>query len=207
MIKVFVADDQQWICCEGSEAAALAKRRSQLEPTRSYKIKTCIGGWPNDTAKSSQLARNHSIVWIRPHGHTTMTKQLGESWLRWPNGGKLGSSWAKIWDWSNSNQLDRTWAKWVAERYLTRANSSWEYRLVRALHRKNLDCVRLQLDHTASRACNHDALRHLAHERGLWKWSFPKLFGFKSAAITIYSRRARRRFGEEAVDILTRGAL
>ena len=32
------------------------------------------------------------------------------------------------------------------------------------LHRKNLDsldCVRLQLDHNASRACNHHALRHL----------------------------------------------
>ena len=29
---------------------------SQLRP--SYNIKTCISGWPNDTAKSSQLARN-----------------------------------------------------------------------------------------------------------------------------------------------------
>ena len=34
----------------------------------------------------------------------------------------------------------------------------------RYLHRKNLDsldCVRLQLDHNASRACNHNALQHL----------------------------------------------
>ena len=52
---------------------------SQLEP--SYKIKTYIDAWPNDTAKSSQLARNHSIVWLRPCSHITIAKQLGESWL------------------------------------------------------------------------------------------------------------------------------
>ena len=34
---------------------------SQLEP--SYKIKTCIGWWTNDTTTASQLARKCSIVW------------------------------------------------------------------------------------------------------------------------------------------------
>ena len=81
---------------------------SQLEP--SYKIKTCIGGWPNDTNKSSQLARNHSIVWIRARSHITIKinnlARVGLSWLRWPNGGKRGSSWVKIWAWSNSSHLD-----------------------------------------------------------------------------------------------------
>ena len=85
-------------------------------PTRptpaEYKIKTCIGGWPNDTAKSSQLARNHQenmlswndlVVQMRSRSHNN-NKQLGGSWLTWPNGGKLGSSWAKIWPWSNSTQ-------------------------------------------------------------------------------------------------------
>ena len=82
---------------------------SQLEP--SYKIKTCISGWPNGTAKSSQLARNHSIVWIRPRSHNnnkTTWRELAWVGWKWTNGGKLGSSWAKIWAWSNSSQLDPT---------------------------------------------------------------------------------------------------
>ena len=43
-----------------SAGVRLAKRHFQLPP--SYKIKTCISGGPNGTAKSRQLARNHSIV-------------------------------------------------------------------------------------------------------------------------------------------------
>ena len=51
------------------------KRGSQLEP--SYKTKTCIGAKrASCTAKSSQLARNHSIVWIRPRSHITITNNL-----------------------------------------------------------------------------------------------------------------------------------
>ena len=38
----------------------------------------------------------------------SIEKQLGESWLRWPNGGKRGSSWAKNWARWNSRQLDPT---------------------------------------------------------------------------------------------------
>ena len=95
--------------------------------------RTGLKPWLNGTPSSSQVTEsklasaggqteppsqacshsNHSIVWKRPRSHITMTKQLGESWLRWPNGGKRGSSWAKIWAWSNSSQL-----------YPTRANSS-----------------------------------------------------------------------------------
>ena len=94
---------------------------SQLEP--SYKIKICIGGWSNDTAKWSQLARNHSIVGIRPRSHTTITKQLGESWLELTEVAKRWKTWLElgkiIWGWSNSNQLEPTQAKWVAKRYPT----------------------------------------------------------------------------------------
>ena len=49
----------------------------------------------NDTAKASQLARNHSIGSIRHRSHITTTKQLGESWLELAgvlNKKKLGSS-------------------------------------------------------------------------------------------------------------------
>ena len=69
------------------------------------------------------------------------------------------------------------------------------------LHRKNLhslDCVRLYLDHNASRACNHNALRnlnswHVQHEffRARFMvsgigilWKRTRNFGCKSAAIT-----------------------
>ena len=59
----------------------LGPARTVLPTRAKLQIETCIGGWPNGTAKSSQLARNHSIVWLRPHRHKTSTKQLGESWL------------------------------------------------------------------------------------------------------------------------------
>ena len=101
---------------------ALAKRYSQLKPTRAkVQNQNCIAGWPNDTTKSSQLARNHSVVWIRPRSHITIKKKLarvGSNWLRWPNDENCASSWAKIWAWSSS-QLDPTRAKWVAKRYPT----------------------------------------------------------------------------------------
>ena len=96
---------------------------SQHEP--SYKIKTCIGGWSNDTAKSSrQLARKpFNCLTTTELSPVIITKQLvarvGSSWPRWPNGGKLGSSWAKIWAWSNWSQLQPTRANWVAKRYPT----------------------------------------------------------------------------------------
>ena len=89
---------------------------SQLES--SYNIKTCIGGGPNDTTKSSQLARNRLIVWtIRPCSHITTTKQLGESWLeitevaanRVENLAPVGRKF----------EFDQSQAKWVAKRYPT----------------------------------------------------------------------------------------
>ena len=76
--------------------------------------------------------KNHSIVAIRPHtSHMTTTKQLGKSWLTWPNGGKLGSSWAKIWAWSSSNnssQLKPTRSGWPNDAQLHRScelGSGW----------------------------------------------------------------------------------
>ena len=97
---------------------------SQLES--SYKIKTCIGGWPNDTAKSSQIARNRAIVWIQPRSHITITKQLGESWLEFGWGGQTVEKLARVGRkfeldqiQANSSQLEPTQAKWVAKRYPT----------------------------------------------------------------------------------------
>ena len=98
---------------------ALAKRHSQFEP--SYKIKTCIGGWRNDTTESSQLARNHSIL---SQYDCVVTKRQGNLVrVGWGglNGGELGSSWAKIWACGNSLQLEPTQAWWVAKRYLTQS--------------------------------------------------------------------------------------
>ena len=60
------------------------------------KIKTCIGGFSNDTAKSSQLARNHSIVWIRPRSNIKITKQLGESWLALAEVAKRRKTWLEL---------------------------------------------------------------------------------------------------------------
>ena len=67
------------------------------------------GLWGLGTAKSNQVARkpfNSSIVWLRPRSHRTITKKnlarVGSTWPRWPNAGKRGSSWTKIWAWSNS---------------------------------------------------------------------------------------------------------
>ena len=57
--------------------------------------------WPNGTSNSSQVTKSKLAsaggqTILRLRSHITIRKQLGESWLRWPNGGKLGSSWAKI---------------------------------------------------------------------------------------------------------------
>ena len=52
-------------------------KSSQLEP--SYKIKTCIGGWSNDTAKSSQFTETNCLnttAWSHNN-----KKELGGSWL------------------------------------------------------------------------------------------------------------------------------
>ena len=75
---------------------ALAKRYSQLKP--SYKIKTCIGGWPNGTAKSSQFARKifNCLTTTAQSPNNNNLARVGLSWLRWSNGGKRGSSWTKI---------------------------------------------------------------------------------------------------------------
>ena len=67
---------------------------SQVEP--SYKIRTCIRGLPNGTARSSQLARYRAIVWIRPRSHITITKQLGESWLELAEVAKRWNTWLEL---------------------------------------------------------------------------------------------------------------
>ena len=98
----------------------------------SQATKSKLGGWPNGTAKSSQLARNHSIVWLRPRSHLTITKK---NLVRVGWGGETGENLARIGRaWSNSSQLDPTRAKWVAKRYPTpswKLGSSRGYRLAR----------------------------------------------------------------------------
>ena len=64
-----------------------------------------VGGQTIPPSRAS-LQETHLIVWIRLCSHITITKQLG-------------LSWAKIWVWSNSSQLNPTRAKWVAKRYPT----------------------------------------------------------------------------------------
>ena len=73
--------------------------------TRSKRASAC-GQTVLPTRANSQ--DNHSIAWPPPRHHLTITKQLGSSRPKWPNGGKRSSSWAKIWAWSNSSQLDPT---------------------------------------------------------------------------------------------------
>ena len=116
---------------------------SQLEP--SYKTTLCVGGWPNCIVKSNQLAgKPFNRLTTAAQSPGNETKQLGESWPRWANSGKLGSSWVKIWAWSTSSQLDPTPAKSsqvggqptpnsTQVDYLARVGLSWEYRLARAL--------------------------------------------------------------------------
>ena len=86
---------------------ALAKRYSQLKP--SYKIKTDIGGWPNGTTKSSQLAR-------KPFSCLTTTAQCPHNnkttWLELTIGGQTVDT---------SSQVVN----------LARLGLSWEYRLAR----------------------------------------------------------------------------
>ena len=81
------------------------------------KIKTCIDGWPNDTAKSSQLARNHSIVWIRPRSHLTITKQLGLSWFELTEVAKRWKTWLKPTQLHRSCELGSSWEDRLARAY------------------------------------------------------------------------------------------
>ena len=68
------------------------RQRKSLTGSRAQAI-------PRD-AKSRFVASCILNLWIVPEGPAQspnkITKQLGSSWSRWPNGEKLGSSWAKI---------------------------------------------------------------------------------------------------------------
>ena len=106
----------------------------------------CLKLWSNGTPNSSQVTKskfasaggqtvlpsrassheNHWIFWLPPRSHQTIIKQLGESWPRWPNGTKRGSSWTKIWTWSNSSQLEPS--RWPNDTQLhpsQKLGSSW----------------------------------------------------------------------------------
>ena len=91
---------------------ALAKRYSKLKP--SYTIKATIGGWPNGTAKSSQLARKPFSCLTTTAQSPTIAKQLGSSWPRWPN--DLAQVGRKFEFDQIQAKLDPTQAKWVTKR-------------------------------------------------------------------------------------------
>ena len=86
-----------------------APNSSQIEP--SYKIKTCIGVWPNYTAKSSKLARNHSNC-----------LNTSESWLGLAEVPKQRKTWLELGENLSLIKFKPTRAnssKWVAKRYPT----------------------------------------------------------------------------------------
>ena len=91
------------------------ERYSQLKP--SYKIKTCIGGWSNDTAKSSQLARNHSIrlnkTALSYNNNKTTWFELTEVAKTVENVSRVGREFELV------TTFKPTRAKWVAKRYPT----------------------------------------------------------------------------------------
>ena len=128
---------------EKKTSYALARRHSQLKP--SYKIKTCIGGWPNGTAKSSQLASNPASFLTTtaqsPNNNETAWRELArvrrgrhtvESLARVGRKfepGQLQASPIQLEPsgWPNDTQLHPSWKR----------GSSWEYRLARALHQRS----------------------------------------------------------------------
>ena len=78
--------------------------QTQANSSQVTKSKRTSEGGQTVVPRRGDSQENFSIVWLRPRSHITIAKQLGESWPRWPN----GSSWAKIWAWSKSSQLDPT---------------------------------------------------------------------------------------------------
>ena len=114
---------------------------SQLDS--GYKINTYIGGWPNGTAKSSQLARNHTmIVWQQDHMSLTGTVQspndnkttwqflpcLAEVAKQWKTWLKLGTNLSFIKLKPTWLQLEPTQANWVAKQYPTPPKLAWDGR-------------------------------------------------------------------------------
>ena len=119
---------------------AMAKRYSQLKPA-CKKPFNCL----NATASSHH---NNNTTWWR----------LAWVWLRWPNGDKLGSSWAKIWARSNSSQVGgQTILNSIEVVNLAQVALSWEDRLARALANKVCVCLHRTLQ--CSEACG-GGLRH-----------------------------------------------
>ena len=88
--------------------------------SQSYKIKTCIGGWPNGTAKSSQLARIPSTcLTTTARSLTNLTKQLGESWLKFVEVAKWWKTWLELGVHLSFIKFKPTRAKWVDKWYPT----------------------------------------------------------------------------------------
>ena len=109
--------------------------------------------WPNNTSNSSQVTKsklasaggqtvqpsrassheNHSIVWLRPRSHLTIRKQLWRELAEVAKRWKLGLRRAKIWSWSNANQLEPSTIPSSSQvENLAGVGSSWEYRLAGA---------------------------------------------------------------------------
>ena len=128
-----------YVTLKRSQCKVMAKRYSQLKP--SYKIKICIGGWPNDTAKSSQLARKpfnclHTTAYSHKNNKTTSRVQTVENMAR------VG----RTFDWldptrANSSQVGgQTIPNSIEVVNLARVGLSWEDRLARAWAANVLVC-------------------------------------------------------------------
>ena len=115
---------------------------SQLEP--SYKSKRASAGGQTVPPRRASSQENHSIVWLRPHSHLTITKQLGKSWLELAEMAKRWKTWLELGEnlslikftpaWSNSSQVGaQTIPNSIGVVNLARVGLSWEDRLARAL--------------------------------------------------------------------------
>ena len=100
-----------------------------------------VVGWPSGTAKSSQLAREpepFNCLNTTARSHITINNNLVRvclSWLRWPNGGKLCSSWAEIWAPSNVSQLGPSgWPNDSHFHPIWKLGLSWECCLALSYH-------------------------------------------------------------------------
>ena len=127
----------------------LVKRYSQLEP--SYKIKRCLGGWPNGSPSWASSQENHLIVWLRPRSHLAITKQLGSGWLELA---EVAKRWKSLLDFgdnsslikfkptpANSSQVGgQMIPNSIQVENLAGVGWSWEYHLARAFEKKNDRC-------------------------------------------------------------------
>ena len=111
---------------------ALAKRYSQLKPTRAKLQNQNLHRWVAKRYRQVEPARK-SI--IRPRSHLTMNKQLGSSWSRRQTVehlARVGRKFELDQIQANSSQVGPNDTQLRRIVNLTRVGLSWKYRLARA---------------------------------------------------------------------------